>query len=167
MERTLPTFVVVAVNHALTPIRLKVAITGSKKHRKFDTIFRMNAIKVSKTTLLATLRTNRDKHRQIFLEAQQGYRIAVITELDNMLAEAKAGKKIRRSVTLTEPMDQTKDYDRAIAMLEMSVETEVSLEEHDFQQYVLDEWTWKRQFNTSNMLYSKSLSDEIEASAAE
>ncbi len=123
----------------------------------------MNAIKVSKAALLETLRKNRDKHRQIFLEAQAGYRTAVIAELDNMLAEAKAGKKIRRSVTLTEPMDQTKDYDRAIAMLEMSVEAEVSLEEHDFQQYVLDEWTWKRQWSTSNRLYSKSLSDEIAA----
>ncbi len=125
----------------------------------------MNAIKVSKTTLLATLRTNRDKHRQIFLEAQQGYREAVIAELDNMLAEAKAGKKIRRSVTLTEPMDQTKDYDRAIQMLEMSVDETITLEEEDFREYVQDEWRWKGQFNLSNVRYSKSLSDEIAASA--
>ncbi len=121
----------------------------------------MNAITVDKAALLTKLRENREKHRAIFLEAQEGYRIAAIAELDKMLAEAKAGKKIRRTVTLVEPMDQTSDYDRAISMLEMSVDDKITLEEHDFQSFVQDQWRWKKQWSTSNSLYSKSLSDEI------
>ena len=122
----------------------------------------MNAITVKKEELLKVLRENREKHRTIFLEAQDGYRTAAIAELDAILAEARAGKKIRRQVTLIEPMDQTRDYDRAIRMLEMAVTDEIVLEEHDFQCFVLDEWTWKKQFNTSNWNYSDTLKRQPE-----
>lgn len=114
----------------------------------------MNEIKVKKSELLDVLKTNREAHRKIFLEAADGYRTAAIAELDAMLAEAKAGKKIRRSVALVEPQDQTSDYDRVIRMLEMSQDDIIELEEHDFMQYVLDDWQWKRQFLHSNSVYS-------------
>lgn len=87
----------------------------------------MNAIIVNKAELLGTIRSNRNNHRKIFLEAQESYREAVIKELDSMLGDAKAGRKIRRTITLIEPMDQTKDYDRAIRMLEMSVDVQIEL----------------------------------------
>lgn len=118
----------------------------------------MNAINVKREALLDILKTNRESHRAIFIEAQAGYRTAVIEQLDSMLADARAGKLIRRSVTLIEPMDQTKDYDRAIQMLAMSVDDVVNLEEHDFQCYVMDEWSWKKQWTLSNAGYSQSLS---------
>jgi hypothetical protein len=54
---------------------------------------------------------HRDAHRELFLKAQEGYRKLVIEELDRMLADAKAGLPIRRSVT-TEPSNHVKDYDR-------------------------------------------------------
>lgn len=114
----------------------------------------MNSINVKKIDLLTTLRENREKHRTIFLEATEGYREAAIKELDAMLEDAKAGRKIRRSLTLVEPQDQTRDYDRAIRMLEMSQDDVIELEEHDFAQYVLDDWAWKRQFLLSNSAYS-------------
>ncbi len=115
----------------------------------------MNEVKVSREELVGKLTANRTKHREIFLDAQEGYREQAIIELDKMLAEAKSGKKIRRAVVLTEPMDQTADYDRAIAMLEMSVDQHIQLSETDFACYVMDEWSWKRQFSMSNMGYTK------------
>ena len=117
----------------------------------------MHAVTVNKDQLLGVLRENRDKHRSIFIEAQQGYREAVIHELDSMLADAKAGKKIQRAITLREPVDQTADYDRVIRMMEMSVDTEIDLEEHEFNMYVLDEWSWKQNFTASNYAYSTTL----------
>jgi hypothetical protein len=122
----------------------------------------MNAITVNKNELLAILHENRKKHRDIFLEAQAGYRTAVIAELDSMLADARNGKKIRRSLTLIEPMDQTKDYDKAIKMMEMSIEDDIKLEEHDFQCFVLDQWTWKKQFSMANFSYSDTLKNSPE-----
>lgn len=119
----------------------------------------MNEVKVGRIELVAKLEDNRAKHREIFLDAQEGYREQAIIELDSMLAEAKAGKKIRRAVLLTEPMDQTSDYDRAIAMLKMSVDEHISLSESDFACYVMDEWSWKRQFHMSNVGYTKHKHD--------
>lgn len=114
----------------------------------------MEAINVKKTELLETVRANRAKHRQIFLEAQEGYRKAAIRELETMLDDAREGRVIRRSVRLLEPVDQTKDYDRVIRMLEMSQDDFIQLEEGDFAQYVLDDWHWKRQFLHANSAYS-------------
>ncbi len=119
----------------------------------------MDAVNIKRTELLATLKKNRASHRKIFLEAQDGYRKLAIAELDEYLREAKAGKRIRRGLTLVEPVDQTKEYDRAIRMLEMSVDKVVSLSDTDFQCYVMDEWRWKGQFEASNIGYSKTLRD--------
>lgn len=121
----------------------------------------MNAIRVTKNDLLKAVRENREKHRTIFLEAQKSYRDMAITELEMHLADARGGKRISRSLTLIEPMDQTKDYDRVIRMLEMTSDDAILLEEHDFRTYVLDEWKWKSQFNVSNAMYSKTLGDTL------
>lgn len=119
----------------------------------------MTSINVKRLDLLERLKGNRDKHRAIFVEAQEGYRAMAIAELDEWMAEARAGKRIRRTLTLVEPIDQTKEYDRAIQMLEMSIDETLLLSETDFQCYVMDEWHWKHQFNASNMRYSKTLMD--------
>jgi hypothetical protein len=55
-----------------------------------------------------------------------------------MLADARDGKPIRRSVTLTEPSNHTQDYDRALQMLEMSVDDMVILDTEEFEHFVLD-----------------------------
>jgi hypothetical protein len=118
----------------------------------------MNAITVNKNQLIEKLNDNRANHREIFLEAQEGYRKAVIAELDSMLADARAGKNIRTVVSLRAPVDQTKDYDCALAMLAMHVEETISLTQQEFQCYVLDQWGWKNAFNVSNAAYSPKLS---------
>lgn len=116
----------------------------------------MQSIKVKRLELLDTLRANRENHRKVFLEASEGYREAAIAELDKSLEAAKRGERIRRSIGLAEPMDQTREYDRAIRMLEMSVDTEITLSDRDFQQFVMDDWAWKEQFSASNRAYVKS-----------
>lgn len=70
-----------------------------------------------------------------------------------MLANARDGRRISRVVSLVEPMDQTKDYDRAISMLRMSVDDVLEISEEEFQMYVLDEWHWKGQFSASTVGY--------------
>lgn len=114
----------------------------------------MNEIKVKRDELLAKIKENRKSHRDLFLEAQKGYRELVIEELDRMLKEAKDGKPIRRSITMPEPVDHTDDYDNAIAMLEMSVDDEVVIESNEFACYVRDNWSWKRHAQHTNMAYS-------------
>ena len=114
----------------------------------------MHIVKVKKTELLSVLKANRAKHREIVDEALAAYRTRAIAELDSMIAEAKAGKRIRRGITLVEPIDQTKEYDQAIRKLEMSVEKIIEIDEEDFKQLVCDDWRWKAQFTASNSFYS-------------
>jgi hypothetical protein len=114
----------------------------------------MNTVKVKREELLTKVRANRDAHRTLFLKAQEGYRKLVIEELDRMLKDAKEGLRIQRSVTLTEPSNHAKDYDRVITMLEMSVDDTVTLDAHDFDRYVMDNWDWSRFAPATNTAYA-------------
>jgi hypothetical protein len=125
----------------------------------------MQHIKVKKQKLLNILRKNRTAHRKIFLEAQEGFKKAVIEQLEKRLEAARKGQRVDLYIRLNEPVDQTKDYDRAIGMLEMDDNTVILLTELDYKQYVLDDWTWKDQFLHSNAFYSKTASDTVAAMA--
>ena len=114
----------------------------------------MNTVKVKREELLTKVRANRDAHRELFLKAQEGYRKLVIEELDRMLEDARKGRPIQRSVTLTEPSNHIKDYDRVITMLEMSVDDTITLDAHDFDRYVMDNWDWSRFALATNTAYA-------------
>lgn len=114
----------------------------------------MQQVTIKKDALLATLTTNREKHTQIFEEAQVGYRKRVIDELDALLAKAKRGERVPSYWRLQAPVNQTPEYDRAILMLQMSVDDQVTLSAQDFESYVMDRWAWKKQFLASNKSYS-------------
>lgn len=113
----------------------------------------MNEIKVKKEELLKKLKQNRDNHRKMFLKAQEGYREMVIEELEKQLNNARKGKRFTTHIALHAPVDQTNDYDRAIKMMEMDIGKIVDLDETEFSNYVMDDWSWKQQFTTSNMAY--------------
>ena len=116
----------------------------------------MESIRVNKAELLTTLEANRAKHRQIFEEACDGYQKAVIKELEAQLKRAKEGIRQTMLISIPAPIDQTKEYDRAVAMLKMSVDKEVLLSELDFRCYVLDDWDWKQRFLASSRAYSRT-----------
>lgn len=113
----------------------------------------MNAIKVKKDDLLSKLRGNRETHSAQFEKAATGYRAKVIAVLEQRLDDARKGKLPNLLFNLPLPVDQTKAYDRAIGMLELSVEDIIELEEHDYQQYVLDEWNWSASTTATNSFY--------------
>lgn len=116
----------------------------------------MRDVRVPKDELVAILTKNREAHREIFLEAVEGYRKRVVEILEDHLARVKAGKLERVSISLPEPADHTRDYDRALGMLEMSVDEEVLIDEQRYSELVMDDWGWKNQFLTTNSAYSAS-----------
>lgn len=104
----------------------------------------MKAVNVRRTLLLEKVTANRAAHRDLFLKAQEGFRARAIEELDKMLQEARdRSGPVRLFVGLTEPQDHTSDYDRVVAMLEMSVEEFIDIDAASFACYVMDEWGWK------------------------
>jgi hypothetical protein len=114
--------------------------------------------KVDKGKLLAILKANREKHKGVFDEAMVGYKQQATKLLKEHLLRVQAGKNVRVHIVLTQPVNQTKSYDRVIGMLEMALANEVELSEEDYQQYVMDDWSWKEEFLTSNARYSSTAS---------
>lgn len=106
-------------------------------------------VSMNKEKLLTILQGNRKRHRDVFNSACEDYRKQAIKEIEAMLADARAGSKIKRYVSLVEPMDQTRDYDRAIKMVQLDVRENIDLQEKEFAQYVMDDWAWKDQWTNS------------------
>lgn len=121
----------------------------------------MDKVKVRKDELLESVRANRDAHQAIYDEAVAGYKELAKAELKKHLRDVDRGAMQVISVMLPAPVNHTKDYDRVITMLEMSVDDEIELHEDEFAQYVMDDWRWKQQFLTSNAAYSATASKSL------
>lgn len=120
----------------------------------------MDDITVDKGALLQILRENREQHRALFEEALEGYRKRAIEDLEQHIERIKAGKVEKVFVELPLPQDHTRDYDRVIRMLEMHLGEQIVLDEHTFQNFVEDDWSWTRQFLMSAGRYSESAARE-------
>jgi hypothetical protein len=122
----------------------------------------MDYVTVDVAQLRDKIKENRDKHRAIFEEAVEGYRKKAIELLEEHIKNIKKGKVLRVDVALPQPEDHTRDYDRILAMLDMHSDSSIDINERDFASYVLDDWSWKRQFLTTNSMYSASALDLLE-----
>lgn len=114
----------------------------------------MEKVVVNRLKLLEIVQQNRAKHSEIVSEALTEYRKQAIAELDRAIEAARSGKKIWRVLSLIEPSDHTRDYDRAIQMLMMEINENVTIDEQSFKELVMDDWAWKAQFSASNRAYT-------------
>lgn len=129
----------------------------------------MKSITVNKIRLLATLRTNLEKHKTEYAEARVGYEAARVEALRNLSeAAAKAaeqptkdnrdavGDSYLKFSSLDRPTNHEDSYEQAIALMEWEENTTLELSINDFECYVRDNWTWQRQFKMSHSTYSSS-----------
>lgn len=114
----------------------------------------MDKVTVRRAELLSALTANRTAHQAIFEEAVKGYKAQAERLLTQHLKAVRNGRMQQVAVYMDVPVNHTKDYDRVIKMVEMSVPDEVQLTGRDFASYVMDDWTWKQQFLTTNSTYS-------------
>ena len=110
--------------------------------------------RIPKAVLLDKLRANRIEHVQIVKEAREGYLQAAKKALRKKLKELADGRVTSLSFGLTLPSDRTADFDAIIGMLEMSSDTEVTLDIKDFHKFVENKWDWTHSFLLSNSVYS-------------
>ena len=119
----------------------------------------MRTVQIAVEKLLPIVRENKEKHIAEYTEAVEDYKAAVLVLTSNNLKLAKSGEldKIAKIKTLPNaPTSYEQSYTRAIRMLELSNQTIIELEDTVFNQLVLDEWSWKQNFQLSGSLY-KSL----------
>jgi len=121
----------------------------------------MDKIRVKKEELLTRLRKNRKEHREIFLEALEGFRKAAIQAFEKRIELIKQRKKISLHVSLDQPQDMTKEYDRVIEMLEMHLGNDIEVTAKEFRNYVQDDWSWSQSFYTSNSSYSEKAMNKL------
>lgn len=115
---------------------------------------------LKKDSLLGYLRDNRKEHRDIFEEAVEGYKKKAVELLEAHIARIKKSSLERVSVSIPVPVDHTRDYDRVISMIENTEDDVIELEEHEYAQYVLDDWAWQREFLSTNSAYSSMARDK-------
>lgn len=115
---------------------------------------------LKKESLLKFLSENRSEHRAIFEEAVEGYKKKAVELLEQHIARIKKSSLERVSVSIPVPVDHTRDYDRVISMIENTEDDVIELEEHEYAQYVLDDWAWQREFLTTNSAYSSMARDK-------
>ena len=116
----------------------------------------MKSVLLDRTELLEIVRANRAKHVADYREAVADYKKAVVNVAKENLALARTGQlaDISRMKSLPpQPISYEDSYNRAIRMLELSVEDQIELEEQIFNQLVLDEWLWKHSFVAMNTSY--------------
>ena len=113
----------------------------------------LDSITVDKLKLIITLTENKTTHNNIFVKSQKGYKKAVIKTLENKLKEAKDGKDVNLSMNLDKPTDHTSDYTTVIGMLDWCLEDQVKLTRANYENYVLDQWSWSRNFAMTSGLY--------------
>jgi hypothetical protein len=110
-------------------------------------------VTVRRDELLTTLKKNLEEHAREYMGAMEGFKVAYLKELETMAADARTRGEFRRVVSEEEPPDHSKDYKRVIRMLEMATTPEISITEHEFARYVMDEWEWKDSFSTMSAKY--------------
>jgi hypothetical protein len=116
----------------------------------------MNSVKMNRKELLKIVKDNQKKHVAQYEESVADYKVAVVKLAKANLKLANTGDlvEIRKMKNrIDAPQSYEDNYTRAIRMLELSVEDVIEIEEHIFNQLVLDEWGWKQQFTAMSAMY--------------
>lgn len=118
----------------------------------------MNSVKINRKELLKIVKENATKHVADYDEAVEDFKAGVIKVAKANLKMANTGDVASFNFQRmpSAPVNYADNYNRAIRMLELSVEDVIEVEDHIFNQLVLDEWGWKQQFVAQSALY-KSL----------
>ena len=110
-------------------------------------------IKVEKGQLLATLKEHKEAHIVEYGKAVQAYKLEAIEQLGKLLKQAE-DDKLQLKLKLIEPIDNTGNYDKIIAMFDWEVDNVVELTQSEFNEYVLDENSFTEMARESNAMYS-------------
>ena len=121
-------------------------------------------IRVNVEKLINKMKENLEAHKAAYEEAEDEYRQACVKVLTDTARDARKCEKagagfadLSDIVHLQKPRSFEKEYTEVIAMLEFQEDTEVELTPSEFSKWVLDEWSWKNQFEEAKLMTSQYL----------
>jgi hypothetical protein len=92
--------------------------------------------------VLAIVRENRARHTTMVAEATAAYTADIVAKLRKTADELEKNGATRVHISTLPPTDNTKVYDRAIAMLEKTADKTITLSFDEFGMLIEDEWEW-------------------------
>lgn len=115
-------------------------------------------VNINTAHLIGIVRANREEHVALYQEAVVNYRKAVEEALAKMLADYVEGREVNLYTAghLPKPEEHTDDYDEIISMLESHTGEEITIEQGLYSQYVLNKWSWTRNFMANTASYTTS-----------
>lgn len=114
----------------------------------------MNQVRVDKGELLRILEKNARAHAEEYLVLERSYKAALKEFFEEQLEAIENGEEPVLYCNLPQPTDHTEDYDRAIQMLQMSLDGDVNLNASEFRTYIQDEWGWKNEHLATSTFYA-------------
>jgi hypothetical protein len=135
----------------------------------------LGSVYVEKSQLLDIVKGNKEKHDVIYEAALIGYNQAVKNYLGRLESESQRIKELTVEYAKQEsygkrfdktglylidceppaiPVEYGYEYDKTIKKLELSTADKISLVDAEFNQYVMNNWSWKQQFLASNTSYA-------------
>jgi len=110
-------------------------------------------IKLKRKDLIAKVKENLEVHQKQYGIAVKAFKLEVAEQLEK-LAKLNEEGSLKISFDLITPVDNTKKYERIIAMFEWELKDEVKLSQSEFNEYVLDETQYSISGGYSNTAYS-------------
>lgn len=104
-----------------------------------------------------------DKHKKL-IDSIVDWKASADSEFQKFYGKVEAKEELPAHVTLkmfavdtslglVYPQDHSRDYDKAIRMMQSSIYGEVQLSADEYDAYVLNNWEWKNNFFASNSAY--------------
>jgi hypothetical protein len=125
----------------------------------------VQTITVAKPGLLDKLNENLAAHEESVEKARKAYNERVkelTTELSKRAAAGKlVGIQALAIYNLPVPKNHRRDYERVIQMVMWHEGETFDLSEHEVAQYIMDDWSWKREFATTNAAYGTASDAEL------
>jgi hypothetical protein len=117
--------------------------------------------------LIKILKENRAKHVADFREACVGYRLELATKIKDSIDRHRDALKVTQEAQDTDlpssptyvswppmPKSHERSYDLQIRKLELEQRDTVELEDTEFAKFVMDDWEWKNEFQTTTANYA-------------
>lgn len=138
----------------------------------------LGSVYVEKSQLLNIVKANKEKHDIIYSGALEGYNQAINNYLKRVESESERIKNLAIEYAKAEshgkvfdktglylidcdmpnaPVSYGHEYEKTIKKLELSTADKISLADSEFNQYVMNNWTWKQNFLVSNSAYATNV----------
>jgi len=109
-------------------------------------------IKVNKAKLIAKIQENKENHIKEYEKAVIAYKKEALKQLNELIIKVDEGT-LNIRLELVTPVNNSKEYDSNIEMLQWEVEEEVELTQEQFKELVQDKTSFAEQARVSNAYY--------------